>query len=213
MNFVSQNYGITSVSKIQGIFLDDGFLGSIVCNIIILGRETRPLQKCKGVIVMELPQRKPNRIDDYDYSQHGAYFVTICTHERRKILSDIVGDGFPVPKPIGIIAEEMIRRISDKYPTVAIDKYMVMPDHIHLLLRIDNVVGTGDPSPTLGNIIGWYKYQVTKQVNVLLGIAGEKVFQRSYYDHVIRNQRDYDEIWQYIENNPKKWLMQNRGFE
>ena len=159
---------------------------------------------------MEFAQRKINRIPEYDYSQNGAYFVTICTHERRRILSDIVGDGFPVPKPCGIIAEEMIHQIHAKYPAVLVDRYVIMPDHIHLLLRIDRDLGTGDPSPTLGNIIGWYKYQVTKEVNLHFGQQGEKVFQRSYYDHVIRNQQDYDQIWEYIENNPHEWIIQNR---
>lgn len=162
---------------------------------------------------MELPQRKPNRIAEYDYNQNGAYFVTVCTQDRKKILSQIVGDGSPVPKPIGILAEALIYQISDKYPNVYIDQYMIMPDHIHMLLRIDNADGTGDPSPTLGNIIGWYKYQLTKQVNAQAGTQGQRLLQRSYYDHVIRNQRDYDEIWQYIENNPKKWWMAKKGIE
>ena len=160
---------------------------------------------------MELQQRKPNRLTEYDYSQNGAYFVTICTQDRKKVLSDIVGDGSPVPKPIGKIAEEYIRKISGKYPTVSIDRYVIMPDHIHILLRVND--GTGNPSPTLGNVIGWYKYQVTKQVNAQLNNSSEKLFQRSYYDHVIRNQQDYNEAWEYIENNPRKWIMQNRGHE
>jgi REP element-mobilizing transposase RayT len=65
----------------------------------------------------------------------------------------------------------------------------------------------------LGNVIGWYKYQVTKLVNQQMNIQGKKLFQRSYYDHVIRNQQDYNEIWEYIENNPRKWVIQKRGFE
>ena len=65
----------------------------------------------------------------------------------------------------------------------------------------------GRPVPYVRNIIGWYKYQVTKHVNLLARTQGERIFQRSYYDHVIRNQQDYDEIWQYIENNPAKWLL------
>ena len=163
---------------------------------------------------MELQQRKQNRIPEYDYNQNGAYFVTICTQDRKPILSTIVGDGFPVPKPIGLIADEYIRKIPEKYPPVSVDRYVIMPDHIHILLRIyTNPNGTGNPSPTLGNIIGWYKYQVTKQVNAQYNMAGERLFQRSYYDHVIRNQQDYDEIWQYIENNPRKWVMQKQGHE
>ena len=153
---------------------------------------------------MQKQSRKHNRLENYDYSQNGAYFVTICTQDRKPVLSTIVGDGFPVPKPIGKISEEYIRWIAEKYPNVTVDRYVIMPDHIHILLRID---GTGNPSPTIGNVVGWYKYQVTKQANLLLNKPGEKLFQRSYYDHVIRNQQDYDEIWQYIENNPRKWLM------
>lgn len=154
--------------------------------------------------------RRQNRISEYDYSQNGAYFVTVCTHERQRSLSKIVGDGSPVPLPLGQIAEEMIRRLPEKYPCMTVDNYVIMPDHIHMLLRIDRAIGTGDPSPTLGNVIGWYKYQVTKQANLVFGTAGTRRFQRSYYDHVIRNRQDYDEIWQYIDNNPRKWVMQNR---
>ena len=153
---------------------------------------------------MEKQNRKLNRLEYYDYSQNGAYFVTICTQDRKPVLGTIVGDGFPVPNQIGEIAEEYIRRISEKYSEVTVDRYVIMPDHIHILLRID---GTGTPSPTMGNVVGWYKYQVTKQVNLLRNMPGEKLFQRSYYDHVIRNQQDYDEIWQYIENKPRKWVI------
>ena len=162
---------------------------------------------------MEFCERRSNRIPEYDYSKNGAYFVTICTQDRKKILSSIVGDGFPVPKTCGIIAQETIRQIPEKYPSVTVDQYVIMPDHIHSLLRFDWDFGTGDPSPTLGNVIGWYKYQVTKQINLEMNTKGTKIFQRSYYDHVIRNQQDYNEIWQYIENNPRKWVIQKRDYE
>ena len=162
---------------------------------------------------MELRQRKQNRIYEYDYSTNGAYFITICTQDRKKVLSSIVGDGFSVPKPYGIIAEEMIAQIPKKYPSVTVDKYVIMPDHIHLLLLFDRKIGTENPSPALGNVVGWYKYQVTKQADLQISLNGTKLFQRSYYDHVIRNQQDYDEIWQYIENNPRKWLIQNHEME
>lgn len=159
---------------------------------------------------MEALRRKINRLCDYDYNTHGAYFVTICTQNRRKILSEIVGDGFPVLKPCGRIAEEIIQQIHEKYPAVSVDKYVIMPDHIHILLMIERKEGTGDPSPTLGNIIGWYKYRVTKQINAHYDQQGEKIFQRSYYDHVIRNRQDYDDVWQYIENNPCKWIIEQQ---
>lgn len=157
---------------------------------------------------MTMHYRKTNRINSYDYSRNGAYFVTICTQKRQRTLSQIVGDGFPVPTPQGKIAEEWILHIPSKYPDVSVDQYVIMPDHIHMLLMIDRTNGTGNPSPTLGNIIGWYKYQVTKCVNATFGSQGDPFFQRSYYDHVIRNQQDYDETWQYIANNPKNWILQ-----
>ena len=145
---------------------------------------------------------------NYDYGQSGAYFITICTKDRKQILSKIVGDGFPVPNLPGRIAEEMIEQVMIRYPSVSVDKYVIMPDHIHLLLRIE---GTGNPSPTLGNVIGWYKYQTTKRINQTDATQGLQVFQRSYYDHVIRNQQDYDSVWEYIENNPRKWAMKKQG--
>ena len=97
---------------------------------------------------MEITERKPNRLTQYDHAQNGAYFVTICTHERRMTLSTFVGDGFPVPKPAGKIAEEIIAQIPRKYPSVTVDKYVIMPDHIHIILRFAWDCGTGNPSPT-----------------------------------------------------------------
>ncbi|MBQ8237742.1 MAG: transposase [Oscillospiraceae bacterium] len=154
---------------------------------------------------MALPKRKPNRLVNYDYSSNGAYFVTICTHQRSKILGDIVGDGLPVLKRCGIIAEEIIRMIPEKYPCVKVDKFVVMPNHIHTILLFMNEIGTGNPSSTLGNVIGWYKYQVTKRINDGREYQKERVFQRSYHDHIIRGEMDYRKIWEYIDTNPIRW--------
>ena len=93
----------------------------------------RPLQWCKGWDVMEFTVRKPNRLTEYDYNQNGAYFVTICTQDRKKILSSIVGDdAHIVPKPYGIIAEKYIRNVPE------IKKYVIMPDHIHMIINLEN---------------------------------------------------------------------------
>ena len=151
---------------------------------------------------MNAAQRKQNRLRGY-YSRAGAYFVTVCTQDRRCTLCDIVGDGFPVPKAPGRIAEAYIKQIGGKYPGVAVDKYVVMPNHIHLLLRFTG--GTGNPSPTLGAVLGWFKYSVTREVNRRTGTAGQRVFQRSYHDHVVRDEKDYLRIWEYIDGNPYKW--------
>lgn len=157
---------------------------------------------------MELPERKQNRLSGYDYSQNGAYFVTICAQNREALFSSIVGGGFPVPivsvelTAKGGIVEQFIGGIPQKYPCVNAEKYVIMPNHIHVLLLI---CGTGNPSPTVGTVIGWFKYQTTKQINLLRGTPGDKLWQRSYHDHIIRDEQDYREIWQYIDENPLKW--------
>ena len=146
---------------------------------------------------MELPKRKPNRISGYDYSQNGAYFITICTKNRKKILSQVVGDdAHIVPKLYGRIIEKYICNVPE------IEKYVIMPDHIHMIIRLeDGSMWASTPTNKIASIVRSIKTLTTKEI-------GESIFQRSYYDHVIRNQRDYDEIWTYIENNPRKWMLQ-----
>jgi len=150
---------------------------------------------------MEHPQRKKIRIGEYDYSQCGAYFVTICTQNRRPILSNIVGDdAHIVPKRYGQIAEKYLKNAAE------IEKYVIMPDHIHMLIRLEEQ-GAEKRSPQasrIASIVRSIKTLTTKEI-------GEPIFQRSYYDHVIRNQRDYNEIWEYIENNPRKWMLTKQG--
>ena len=151
------------------------------------------------------PQRKPNRLPEFDYNSNRAYFVTICTQDRKNTLCSIVGDGSPVPKPYGSIAASYIAAIPGKFPQVHVDHFVVMPNHIHLLLFIDHSVTPHLPCPTLGNVVGWYKYQVTRQINQQYNTPGTKVFQRSYHDHVIRGDKDYLKIWEYIDTNPLRW--------
>ena len=151
---------------------------------------------------MEIPRRKPNRIAGYDYSQNGAYFVTICTQEREKILSNIVGDdAHIVPQPYGQVVEKYIRNAPE------IEKYVIMPDH--MIIRLDNGsmwASTPTKRNRVASIVRSIKTLTTKEIGV-------PIFQRSYYDHVIRNQQDYNEIWEYIENNPRKWAMTKQGRE
>ena len=152
-------------------------------------------------------KRKINRLKSWNYSNNGGYFITICTDKRKHILSKIcVGDGFPVPQltKTGQIVDDYIKNINLKYSCVTVSEYVVMPNHVHLLLFIDNN-GTGNPSPTVGNIIGWFKYNTTKSVNEEYKSAGNKLWQRSYYDHIIRDEKDYMEKRNYILANPYKW--------
>ena len=164
---------------------------------------------------MELPKRKINRLADYDYNQNGAYFITICTQNRKPILSTIVGDdAHIVPKPYGTVVEKYIRNVPE------IEKYVIMPDHIHMIIRLDNgSMWASTPTNTdvresaqirpksrIASIVRSIKTLSAKEI-------GAPVFQRSYYDHVIRNQQDYNAVWEYIEQNPRKWMMQNNGYE
>ena len=155
---------------------------------------------------MDLPKRKPTRLKDYDYSQSGYYFVTICTYNKQKTLCEIVGEGSPLPQLTidGEIVNNCILNINKKYPCVKVDKYVIMPNHIHIILILKND-GRGNPSPTIINTMGWLKYNATTQINKLYNTVGNKIFQRSFHDHIIRDERDYLKIWNYIDTNPAKW--------
>lgn len=155
----------------------------------------------------ELPKRKPIRIKDYDYSAPGAYFITICTANREKIFWNSVGADIIRPEniplsPTGTIVEQGILQISSHYKNIFVEKYCVMPDHIHLIVRIKaNMDGLRISAPTsVSTVVGSLKRWVSKQV-------GKPIWQKSFYDHGIRNAQDYNEIWEYIENNPLKYAL------
>ena len=144
------------------------------------------------------PSRKPLRIPNYDYSQCNIYFLTLCTKNRQPLfwsagrLSNI-----------GKLAEAELKRFSFIYENVRIEKYCIMPDHIHLLLWLD-VPADGRPqvSPTVSRIIQQFKGTITKKI-------GQSIWQKSYYDHIIRNAADYRACWEYIENNPLKYEVKS----
>ena len=153
---------------------------------------------------MELPKRKPNRLPDFDYSTPGAYFITICTENRKCILWDTVGASIARPCNVplsayGKIVKEAICDIPLHYPAVSVDNYTIMPNHIHLLLQINTDAG-GRPmvAPTISTIVQQTKGVVTKQI-------GKPIWQKLFHDHVIRGEKDYLKIWDYIANNPAKW--------
>ena len=149
----------------------------------------------------ELPKRKKNRLTDYDYSEAGYYFVTICVRGMRKILGSIVGANCvrPCLSAYGNIIENEISNIENSYENVKIIKHIIMPNHIHMIITIDSEdSGRTQFAPTLSRIIKQFKGSVTKQI-------GFSIWQKSFHDHIIRNEKDYLRIWQYIEENPLKW--------
>ena len=155
-----------------------------------------------------LPKRKHPRLDSYDYSAAGAYFITICTRNRRCLLSRIVGRGL-APAEIrltgyGAIAEEQLLLLEERYPTLKIDQYVIMPNHIHAILLLEESAGAR-PRPTIMDVVCAYKSLTTRKCKNAYPI--DKLFQASFYEHVIRGRSDYDEIAEYIVNNPKQWEL------
>ena len=153
-----------------------------------------------------LPKRKPIRIENYDYSTPGAYFITVCTTNREIIFwSDRRGElRSPANVPlsdIGMIVNNEIQKLNTIYDSVRVDKYCIMPDHIHFIISIDtDENGRTQCAPTISRVIKQFKGSITKQI-------GRPIWQKSFYDHGIRNQQDYDEIGKYIENNPLKYAL------
>ena len=141
---------------------------------------------------MDLPKRKSPRIPGYNYASVNFYFITICTKKKKCIF------GQPgVLNWLGKCAEDNLHMISKIYPDIRIDKYVIMPNHIHVIFDIQE--GKTD----LAVAIGQYKMSVTKKIREKIPYF--QVWQRSFHDHVIRNQAEYENIWLYIEGNPSKW--------
>lgn len=172
---------------------------------------------------MELQKRKPNRLKNYDYSQNGAYFITICTNKRKCILSTIdnyesragacscrLPNSRLAPAEIkltkyGKIAEEQLFLLKNRFQGIIVDKYVIMPNHIHLILIINNEQAAGaSPCPTVSDVICAYK-SLTTRLCKKIGLHEEKLFQTSFYDHIIRDDKDYSIKRKYIDENPLKW--------
>lgn len=149
---------------------------------------------------IDLPKRKANRLANYDYSQNGAYFITICVKDKEPILSrisktDLINPAKIKLSKIGIIIKDAIIKIPEHYNGVFVDNHIIMPNHIQLIIRIQNDSGRIISVPT---IIGSMKRYVSKKV-------GTSIWQKSFYDHIIRDEADYLTKWKYIDDNPEKW--------
>ena len=153
---------------------------------------------------MELPKRKQNRLTEYDYSTPNAYFITICTNNRKNLFwtdaEAIIDRQENIPLTnLGICVNQAIYDIPKHYPAITVDQAVIMPNHIHLLLQINtDSDGRSMIAPTISTVVRLLKGTVSKQ-------AGFSVWQKGFYDHVIRNDKDYQDIWNYIEGNPAKW--------
>jgi len=163
--------------------------------------------------------RRSIRLKGYDYTQPGAYFVTICTYQREILFGEIV-DGKMLLNPCGDIARDewfktaQIRENVQLHP----DEFMIMPNHLHGIIRIvepdvrarrrraPTHESFGNPvSGSIPTIVRSYKSSVTKRINLLLNSPGAPLWQRNYYEHIVRNQGELNAIRGYIQNNPLKW--------
>jgi REP element-mobilizing transposase RayT len=171
--------------------------------------------------------RRSIRLRDYDYSSAGAYFVTICTSGRECLLADVV-DGEIRLNDAGLCVKTIWDSLPEKYSDVEVDSVVIMPNHIHGIIIIDETtVGAIHelPSPstqaderaihesplrdrrkmTLPKIIGYLKMNTAKRINQLRDNSGTPVWQRNYYERVIRNDHELQNMRQYIDDNPIKW--------
>jgi len=143
----------------------------------------------------------------FDYNTPGAYFITVCTKDRKNLLGRIVGDGaLDVPEVQLTTAGKVLHKHiigGNRVREITVDKFVIMPNHFHMILLV-NEVGNGTsraPSPT-NAIIPHFISTLKRFCNQEIGY---NIFQRSYHDHVIRGEKDYLTIWEYIDGNPGKW--------
>jgi REP element-mobilizing transposase RayT len=178
--------------------------------------------------------RRSIRLRGYDYSSPGEYFITICTNKRECLFGDIE-NGEMVLNELGIIARDEWTNTENIRDNVKLDRFVIMPNHMHAIFQITNIVGAyGDtplqcggttmhkhvhrpqndegkstnfksPSNTVGAIVRGYKSAVTTKINTLHQRPGQKIWQRNYYEHIIRNVESLNRIRKYILNNPARW--------
>ena len=152
--------------------------------------------------------RKVVRLPNWDYSNAGCYFVTFCTHERKmtlgRVLEEPAEDGATILKlsQAGMFCQASIESIPERFPAVCVEDFVVMPNHVHLLCSLR---ATDDElqESLLSRVVGYTKSKTTRALREH-GYKGA-VWQRSFYDHVVRDEADYLRIMEYIENNPAKW--------
>jgi putative transposase len=172
----------------------------------------------------EIHHRKSIRLRGYDYSAPGRYFVTICAEEKACLFGGIASSQIEL-NDYGRIVENVWKELPLHFPLVELDRFVVMPNHFNAIVVIVDPrakrVGAGFPRPDsesetlggenpaprrLGDVIGWFKYESTKRINGLRSMAGRRIWQRNYYEHIILSDKSYWRIREYIADNPKNWV-------
>lgn len=162
---------------------------------------------------MELPNRKSIRLKGYDYSSNGAYFVTICTQNRLNLFGEIIVGADSISARMnlnnpGRMIDEILNETLNEFADVILDKYIIMPNHVHMIIIISRA--DMESAPTIPTIMQSFKRNTT--IKYINGVNDgnfqpfyKKMWQRSYHDHIIRNEVEYQKIWQYIDENSMKW--------
>ena len=177
--------------------------------------------KTDGGSMNKLPRRKNIRLKNYDYSRAGYYFITICTQDKLKLFGEII-NAESILNNRGEMIKKWIFQLENKFPHISIHKYIIMPNHIHCIIILEpdlrvypknNTIKnkqyehTGPPLP---QIIQWFKTMTTNEYikgvkNEIYPPFNKRIWQRNYYDRIIRNEQEYKKIYEYIETNPLKW--------
>ena len=156
------------------------------------------------------PRRVSLRLPDFDYSQEGAYFITICVKGRRYLFGSVV-DGEIDLNEYGKILTATWNDLAFYNPAIKLDAFIVMPNHVHGIIVLAGAKAGGETpplqKPALGQIMGYYKYQSTSRIKALMQPAGSAVWQRGYYEHVIRDDQALNRIREYIASNPHRWHL------
>lgn len=154
----------------------------------------------------EINHRKSIRLKNYNYSSEGAYFITICIQNRLNLLGNITNAKVELNN-YGKTVEKEIIKTNKIRKNVKINEYIIMPNHVHLIIEISETLNCEQgvcntplqtPSKTIGAIIKGIKGSTSRQI-------GYSIWQRNYYEHIIRNEKEYYKIIEYIRNNPIKW--------
>ncbi|SYZ72078.1 conserved hypothetical protein [Candidatus Zixiibacteriota bacterium] len=162
----------------------------------------------------EIRRRRSMRLKDYDYSREGMYFVTVVTHQRTELFGQL-DNGQVKLNDFGHLVLLEWEQTAKMRPNIELDQMVIMPNHIHGIIAIIEAKGVcqyaptkrRSPSQTIGSIIRGFKSTTTSRINKLRNSPGQMVWQRNYYDHIIRNEDDLNEGRRYILNNPFKWHL------
>ena len=163
----------------------------------------------------ELPKRKNTRLGEFDYSQSSYYFVTICMKNRNEFFSHIVNSELILTE-FGKILDDVWNNLP-KYYNVELDYYIVMPDHFHGIIIIDDTLSVKNDKEkkplTLSDIVGKFKSYSSRKIRNLLGNKNEFEWQKSFYDRIIRSEVELYNIRKYIKENPLRWDVEKNNPE